>query len=207
MNRFFVEAYKAGKLNYQSVLSYLEKTWFNEVIERNYHGRKVEIKPIDTLKPGLKRIFEELDKSYADNEYQPDFVTVIDSLGLKVEGLLRYFCERIGIATFKTRLKGKGPEKLVMEKLLDDLLSDIAHQPPLKPDQITNFDEEDRIYIKYVMVEKAGLNLRNEVAHSLMDIFEYSFEHVVVIFCIIMKLSKYKIVEIKGEKRYDHSSK
>src|SRR5665647_3041 len=207
MNRFFVEAYKAGKLNYQSVLSYLEKTWFNEVIERNYHGRKVEIKPIDTLKPGLKRIFEELEKSYADNEYQPDFVTVIDSLGLKVEGLLRYFCERIGIATFKTRLKGKGPEKLVMEKLLDDLLSDIAHQPPLKPDQITNFDEEDRIYIKYVMAEKAGLNLRNEVAHSLMDIFEYSFEHVVVIFCIIMKLSKYKIVEIKGEKRYDHSSK
>jgi len=205
MNRFFVEAYKAGKLNYNSVLAYLEKTWFNEVIERNYHGRKVEIKPIDTLKPGLKRIFEELDKSYADNEYQADFVTVIDSLGLKVEGLLRYFCERIGIATFKT--KQKGPDKLVMEKLLDDLLADIAHQPLLRPDQITNFDEEDRVFIKYVMAEKAGLNLRNAVAHSLMDIFEYSFEHVVVIFCIIMKLSKYKIVEIKGEKHHDHSIK
>jgi len=205
MNRFFVEAYKARKLNYNSVLAYLEKTWFNEVIERNYHGRKVEIKPIDTLKPGLKRIFEELDKSYTDNEYQPDFVMVIDSLALRVEGLLRYFCERIGIATFKT--KQKGPDKLVMEKLLDDLLADIAHQPPLKPDQITNFDEEDRIFIKYVMAEKAGLNLRNAVAHSLMDIFEYSFEHVVVIFCIIMKLSKYKIVEIKGEKHHDHSSK
>lgn len=207
MNRFFIEAYKAGKLNYNSVLAYLEKTWFNEVIERNYHGRKVEIKPIDTLKPGLKRIFEELDKSYADSEYQPDFVTIIDSLGLKVEGLLRYFCERIGIATFKTRLKGRGPEKLVMEKLLDDLLADIAHQPSIKPDQITNFDEEDRIFIKYVMVEKAGLNLRNAVAHSLMDFFEYSFEHVVVIFSIIMKLSKYKFVEIKGEKRHDLSSK
>ena len=207
MNLFFVEAYKAGKLNYNSVLAYLEKTWFNEVIERNYHGRKVEIKPIDTLKPGLKRIFEELEKSYMDNEYQTDFVTVIDSLALKIEGLLRYFCERIGIATFKTRLKGKGSEKLVMEKLLDDLLADIAHQPLSRPDQITNFDEEDRVFIKYVMAEKAGLNLRNAVAHSLMDIFEYSFEHVVVIFCIIMKLSKYKIVEIKGEKRHDHSIK
>ncbi|NEW82735.1 MAG: DUF4209 domain-containing protein [Mariniphaga sp.] len=207
MNRFFVEAYKAGKLNCNSVLAYLEKTWFNEVIERNYHGRKVDIKPIDTLKPGLKRIFEELDKSYADNEYQADFVMVIDSLALKVEGLLRYFCERIGIATFKTRLKGKGSEKLVMEKLLDDLLADIANQPLLRPDQITNFDEEDRVFIKYVMIEKAGLNLRNAVAHSLMDIFEYSFEHVVVIFCIIMKLSKYKIVEVKGEKHHDHSIK
>jgi hypothetical protein len=205
MNRFFVEAYKAGKLNYNSALDYLEKTWFNEVIQRNYHGREVEIKPIDTLKPGLKRIFEELDKSFADNEYKCDFVTTIDSLALKIEGLLRYFCERIGIATFKT--KQKGSDKLVMEKLLDDLLADLAHQPLLKPDQITNFDEEDRIFIKYVMAEKAGLNLRNAVAHSLMDISEYSFEHIVVIFCIIMKLSKYKFVEIKGEKHHDHSSK
>ena len=197
MNRFFVEAYKAGKLSYHSVIAYLEKSWFNVVIERNYHGREVGIKPIDTLKPGLKRIFEELDKSFADNEYQCDFVTVIDSLALKVEGLLRYFCERIGIATFKT--KHKGSDKLVMEKLLDDLLADIANQPPLKPDQITNFDEEDRIFIKYVMAEKAGLNLRNAVAHSLMDISDYSFEHVAVLFCIIMKLSKYRIVETKGE--------
>ena len=93
-----------------------------------------------------------------------------------------------------------------MEKLLDDLLADIAHQPPLKPEQKTNFDEEDRILIKYVLAEKAGLNLRNEIAHSLMDVFEYSFEHVVVLFCIIIKLSKYKFIESKGD-THDNSSK
>ncbi len=204
MHRFFIEAYKAKKLNYAFVISYLEGTWFNEVIVRNYHGQTVEVKPIDTLKPGLKRIFEELDKFFADNTYQCDFVTVTDSLTLKIEGLLRYFCEKIGIATFKTRQKGS--DKLVMEKLLDDLLADISHEPPLKPDQKTNFDEEDRILIKYVLAEKAGLNLRNSVAHSLMDIFEYSFEHVVILFCIIIKLSKYKFIETKGESN-DNSSK
>ena len=149
-------------------------------------------------------MFEELDRFFADNTYQCDFVTVTDSLTLKVEGLLRYFSEKIGIATFKTRQKGS--DKLVMEKLLDDLLADIAHKPPLKPDQKTNFDEEDRILIKYVLAEKAGLNLRNAVAHSLMDIFEYSFEHVVVLFCIILKLSKYKFIETKGDTN-DSSSK
>lgn len=204
MHRFFIEAYKAKKLNYNSVISYLEDTWFNEVIIRNYHGQTVEVKPIDTLKPGLKRIFEELDKFFDDNDYQCDFVTVTDSLTLKIEGLLRYFCEKIGIATFKTRQKGS--DKLVMEKLLDDLLADIAHEPPLKPEQKTNFDEEVRILIKYVLAEKAGLNLRNAVAHSLMDIFEYSFEHVVILFCIIIKLSKYKFIETKGESN-DNSSK
>ncbi len=204
MHRFFVEAYKAKKLNYASVISYLEGTWFNEVIVRNYHGQAVEVKPIDTLKPGLKRMFEELDSFFADNTYQCDFVTLTDSLTLKVEGLLRYFCEKIGVATFKTRQKGS--DKLVMEKLLDDLLADIAHEPPLKPEQKTNFDEEDRILIKYVLAEKAGLNLRNAVAHSLMDIFEYSFEHVVILFCIIIKLSKYKFIETKGDDN-DNSSK
>lgn len=204
MHRFFIEAYKAKKLNYASVISHLEGTWFNEVIVRNYHGQAVDVKPIDTLKPGLKRMFEELDSFFADNTYQCEFVTVTDSLTLKVEGLLRYFCEKIGIATFKTRQKGS--DRLVMEKLLDDLLADIAHQPPLKPEQKTNFDEEDRILIKYVLAEKAGLNLRNAVAHGLMDVFEYSFEHVVVLFCIIIKLSKYKFIETKGDS-HDNSSK
>jgi hypothetical protein len=204
MHRFFIEAYKAKKLSYASVISYLEGTWFNEVIVRNYHGQAVDVKPIDTIKPGLKKLFEELDSFFADNTYPCEFVTVTDSLTLKVEGLLRYFCEKIGIATFKTRQKGS--DKLVMEKLLDDLLADIAHEPPLKPEQKTNFDEEDRILIKYVLAEKAGLNLRNAVAHSLMDVFEYSFEHVVVIFCIIIKLSKYKFIETKGDTN-DNSSK
>lgn len=204
MLRFFIEAYKARKLSYASVISHLESTWFNEVIVRNYHGQAVDVKPIDTLKPGLIRLFEELDSFFVDNTYQCDFVTVTDSLTLKVEGLLRYFCEKIGIATFKTRQKGS--DRLVMEKLLDDLLADIAHEPPLKPEQKTNFDEEDRILIKYVLAEKAGLNLRNAIAHSLMDVFEYSFEHVVVLFCIIIKLSKYKFIETKGD-THDNSSK
>ncbi len=75
----------------------------------------------------------------------------------------------------------------------------------LKPDQKTNFDEEDRILIKFVLTEKAGLNLRNVVAHGLMDIYEYSFEQIVILFCIIVKLSKYKFVETKGENNEDSS--
>lgn len=199
MHRFFIEAYKAGKLNFKTVIDFLEKTWFNDPIIRMYHGQSVEVKPIDTIKPGFKRIFEELDEFFKDNTYQFDGVTIIDSLTLKVEGLIRFFCEKIGIATFKP--KQKGPDKLVMEKLLDDLLADIAHKPPERPDQETNFDEEDRMFIKYVLTEKAGLNLRHSVAHSLMDIYEYSFEQVVVIFSIILKLSKYEFIENKKEEK------
>ena len=76
---------------------------------------------MDVLKPGLKKCFEELDYAFQDlknNHY--DYVIVVDTLTLKMETILRFMCERLGIATFKTR--DKGGEKLVMEKLLDDIL-------------------------------------------------------------------------------------
>lgn len=41
------------------------------------------------------------------------------------------------------------------------------------------------------MSEKIGWNLRNEVAHSLLQIEDYSLDKVVVLFCLILKLSKY----------------
>jgi hypothetical protein len=203
MCKFFIEAYKANKLNYSNVITYLENTWFNESILRKYHGQSVEVKPIDTLKPGLEKIFEELDYSFADKGHQIDFVTIIDSLTLKIEGLMRFLCERLGIATFKTKIRKLDSAKLVMEKLLDELLADIAHEPKLKPEQKTNFNEDDRTFIKFVLTEKVGLNLRHKIAHSLMDFNEYTFELVVVLFCIIMKLSKYKFFEIEGDKDHD----
>lgn len=190
MHHFFIDAYKAKKIHYSSVISYLEQTWYNETIPRKYHGETVEIKPIDIIKPGIKRLFEELDLFFADNSHQLDYVTITDSLVLKVESIIRYFCEKIGIATFKTRQKGS--DKLVMEKLLDDLLVNIKHSDK----NTTGFDEEDRIFIKYVLTEKAGLNLRNEVAHGLLDIYEYTFSNIIVVLSIILKLSKYKFTPI-----------
>ncbi|PJJ10777.1 uncharacterized protein DUF4209 [Flavobacterium sp. 1] len=189
MYQFFIEAFKAGKISYNSILMYLEQTWFNEPIIRNYNGEAFGILPIDLIKPGIKRMFIELDSFYADNDYELDYVTIVDSLVLKIETLIRNFCEKIGIATFKTRQKGN--DKLVMEKLLDDLLADV------KSSDInhTGFDEEDRIFIKYVLSEKAGLNLRNQVAHGLMDINEYSLDNIIVILSIILKISKYSFTK------------
>lgn len=189
MYYFFIEAYKAGKISYSTILSYLEKTWLNEPITRNYNGETFVIIPIDLIKPGLKRFFIELDSFYSDTNYEFDYVTVTDSLVLKVETLIRNFCEKIGIATFKTRQKSN--DKLIMEKLLDDLLADIKSSET----NHTGFDEEDRIFIKYVLSEKAGLNLRNQVAHGLMDINEYSSLNIIVVISIILKISKYSFTK------------
>ena len=41
------------------------------------------------------------------------------------------------------------------------------------------------------MSEKIGWNLRNEVAHALLQIEDYTPDKVIVLFCLILKLSKY----------------
>lgn len=188
MLQFFLRGFYEKKITYDSIISFLEETWYNDNIYRNYHSNSVQIKPIDILKPVIRSLFRELDSSSEDDSYLIDYVSITDSMVLKIESILRYICEKLGIATFKTRQKSS--DKLVMEKLLDDLLVDIKNTES----NPTGFSEEDRIFIKYVLTEKAGMNLRNQVAHGLLDIYEYSLQNIVVVFSIILKLSKYDFI-------------
>ena len=185
MFELFKAAVKSGRLTYESTISYLENTWLNESIERNYNGTTKIVIPLDTIKPGIKRIFEEFNNAMKDEKYVCDFVTIIDSLTLKIEGVLRFFIERLGIPTFATRRTKTG--SVIMEKLFDDIIADLQNTPE-KP---IGFEEDHRTLIKYVMSEKIGWNLRNEVAHALLQIEDYTPDKVIVLFCLILKLSKY----------------
>jgi|WetSurMetagenome_2_1015567.scaffolds.fasta_scaffold13357_2 hypothetical protein len=183
---YIIEAYKAGKFTYKNLISYLDSTWYNEPITHTYNGKIIELRILDTLRPGLKKCFDELDFYFQDMENNHyDYVTVTDTLTLKMETILRFMCEKLEIATFKTR--DKGGEKLVMEKLLDDMLNDLkdTKQRP------TGFQEEDRLMLKYILTTK-GTNLRNRVAHGLMDLWEYSFTNIISLLYLIVRLSTYK---------------
>ena len=188
--RFFFEALKSGKLTEETVLEYLSKTWYNDPIERNFNRNISYIVPLDIIRPCISTLFEKLTALINNQGVQPEFVTVVDSLSLKVEAILRYFCEKISIPTFKTK-----KFNIVMEKNIDDILGDLKHNPHGEPPQITNFDENDRWFIKFIMTEKAGENLRNRIAHGLLDVNEYTFEKAILPFTIIMRLSKYRFTQ------------
>mgnify|MGYP000053383979 FL=1 len=81
----------------------------------------------------------------------------------------------------------KAGVQLMMEKLLDDLLSDLKDTP----ERATGFREEDRLLLKYVLTLK-GHNLRNRVAHGLMEAWEYNyFPNIVILLVILLRLSNY----------------
>ena len=185
LHQFILEVYKAGKLSYDSLLRYLENTWFNVPVPRTYNGQHIEVRVLDVLRPGLKLFFSELEATMKESDnYEFDYITVTDTLTLKIESILRLYCERIGIPTMKPREKAGVP--LMMEKLLDDLLSDLKDTP----ERPTMFREEDRLLLKYVLTLK-GYNLRNKLAHGLMDAWEYTFPNIVIIIVILLRLSNY----------------
>lgn len=179
---FFLEAFKEEKITFDGIKKFLENTWIGQEINRSYNNQNVTIVPFELIKPSINLFMKELSLWKEKPGYNPEIIPIIDSLVLKVEALLRYFCGRLGISTFK--LKDNG---LVIESNLDEILAALED----KPDRKTNFLEEDRKFIKYILSEKAGENLRNKIAHGLMDSFEYSIDKAILAFTIIMRLSKY----------------
>lgn len=102
---------------------------------------------------------------------------------------MRFFIEKLKIPTFAKRRSKDGD--VIMEKLFDDIIADLKGTP----ERPSSFVKDHLTMLKYVMSEKIGWNLRNEVAHSLLQIEDYSLDKVVVLFCLILKLSKYVFIE------------
>lgn len=184
LSDYILKAHELNKISYSVLIKYLETTWYNDVFERTLHGRKIEVRIIDLLKPCLQRLFIELCIASKVSNYKFDYVTVLDSFVLKIEMIIRYFCEKKRISTFK--IKPNTDPEIVLEKLLDELIANLED----KPGNVTGFVEEDRQLIKYALTLD-GLNLRNKIAHGLMFYQEYRWYHILLVFYIILRLSRY----------------
>lgn len=177
--QYFVEAFRADKISAKSIISLLNQTWMGEDVSRQSNGRDINFSYIKLIESGINSFFNELLKWKADPNYSPNFVSVTDSLVLKVEYFLREFCYFLGIATFKPNPRQEG---IIMEKTLDNLLDDLEGK----------ISDNDHFFIKFILTEKAGYNLRNRVAHGLMDNVDYGLEYPLLIIIIILKLSNYQ---------------
>ena len=57
------------------------------------------------------------------------------------------------------------------------------------------FDQDDLLFFKFLLVEKAGYNLRHKVAHSLMLFQDYNINYMHLLILAILRLGKYDFVE------------
>jgi hypothetical protein len=100
--------------------------------------------------------------------------------------LFRDICQLKGIPTFYSGKDVKGrnisKEKDIHALLYEDAVKEL-------------FSEDDMLFFKFLLVEKAGYNLRHRVAHSLLLFQEYGIEHFYLLLLALLRLGKYDFAE------------
>lgn len=184
----FLEACKSGNFSYDSLYDHLKNnSWLGRSItHQSPSGEKWDMVWLDLLSPGLKEYFTQMDYSIQSGGHYPNLVLTIDSITLKIEGILRDICTISGIPTFYQTKDKKGRE-ITREKDIHSLLYE-KKVVELLPDS-------DLYFLRYVLVEKMGFNLRHKVAHSLLRRNEYVLEYIQLLILCLLRLANFVLEE------------
>jgi len=181
------EVIRARKLSAKIFLDFLLRyTWFSKTIIKNLpNGRKLEYNWLNLIAPAILEYFNQIEYSLISRSY-PNLVLPLDSLTLKIEGLVRDLCEYFDITTF-VEYKDKKGNMTIREKDINALLHEQKMNELL--------DEDDLILLKFLLVEKAGYNLRHNIAHALIKFNDYSIEYMNLLILALLRLAKYPIAK------------
>jgi phosphoribosyl-ATP pyrophosphohydrolase len=186
INEILVRAIQKDKLNIHLLMSFLEKnSWYGKNIKKSHPSGTVVYNWLNMIAPSLNDYFTQLKAHILEPSYSPNFILAMDSLTVKIEGLIRDICDFSGVTTFY-QMKDKQGRPIVREKDINWLL---------REGPVTRlFSQDDLLFFKYVLVEKAGLNLRHKIAHCLIDYAEYNMTFMHLLLLLLLRLGKYDFV-------------
>lgn len=184
IQEILLEGIRENKISTKTVIEFLIKnSWAGKkFVKQMPNNKEITKNWISLLAPALDEYFSQMRNYFSDNARTPNFILCIDSLSLKIEGLLRDFSELNGISISDVKKDG-----IAREKLLSDFLDD----EELK----TKFSEDELMFLKFLLVEQAGFNLRHRVAHSLMNFYDYNFDSMNYLFIGMLRICKYDIIQ------------
>jgi len=181
----FIPGIKSGRLTFKNFISFLaENTWLGKpYIKTDLGGDQLEINWLTLISPAICDYFMQVQSWVLsqDSSYTPNFVLCIDSLTLKMEGLLRNFAERLNVST--TIGGKKGTQEAYVNHVLDN---EIIQQ---------YFDADDIQFFKYLFANEGGMNLRNNVAHCFYNFLDYNLDKMHLLLAALIRLAKYDVTE------------
>lgn len=188
INEIFFAAIRENKLTMQILLEFLRQhSWFGKnILRKEANGEETRYNWLNLLAPAIHEYFVQMEHWLLNPEGHPNLVLSIDSLTLKIEGLLRDICQFSGVATFYFTKDRRG-RNIAREKDIHGLL----YEEPVEK----LFDEDDLLFLRFLLVEKAGYNLRHRIAHSLMRFDEYHVNYMHLLILALLKLGKYDFVK------------
>lgn len=186
INEIIFKCFNACKLTGDIVIKlFKENSWFGkDILEQFPNGKQIKKNWLSLISPSIYEYFNQLNYVVKTKSI-PNLILPMDSLVLKIEGLIRDICQSKGVTTFYTK-KDKKDRDITVEKDLNALL----HEEAIKD----LFDEDDLLFFKFMLIEKVGYNLRNEIAHGLLRYENYKLEYMHFLFVLLIRLGKYDFV-------------
>lgn len=189
IDEIFLTAIRENKLSSRSLLTFLKRhSWLGKNISKQVANRKVDYTWLSVIAPAIQEYFLQMQYYFAYPDYLPHLVLCLDSLTLKFEGLFRDICEFSGTPTSYVTKDKKG-RAVRREKPIHMLLYEKAVE--------SLFDADDLLFFRFLLVEKAGYNLRHRVAHCLMFFQDYALPYVHLLILALFKLGRYDFVQVQ----------
>jgi hypothetical protein len=158
----FAEGLASGQITLVTTLEFLrEHSWLGQaVFFSDPNDEESEYYLLDWVEPALRNYFGEMERAAANEHYTPEMMLCLDSLTLKIEGLLRQYCRLLNppIATNRTSASGDQQE-ITLEEILKS---------------VEPYSGEDAGYLLRYIFTKEGWNLRNNIAHGFLAPSNYS---------------------------------
>ena len=180
------QSIRNGKLSQETLNKYLQqKSWLGKTlcVKSPTHGMR-RYRWLDLLEASLDSYFGKTLRWLRDGTNTPNLVLEIDSLTLKFEGLLRDLLGLAGVATFRLKRQDRS---LAEERYVGDLL--------YKKEMRHLFGEDDLFFLRFLLSEDAGYDLRNRVAHCLILAEDYSINYMHLLLLALLKLAKYDLAQ------------
>lgn len=170
------------KLTYDLLINHLQTgSWLSPLCKNKTNW-------LEVVKPILYEYFNQIDLTLLSNyKYQPIYMLCMDSLVIKMEGMIRDLFSAFGINTKRSIDNGKG-NTILQEADLNNLL--------YLPEAKSVFQDFQLDFLRFVFIEQDGLNLRNIIAHSLStNCYSLPYMNLVFVAFIVVCSFDYELSE------------
>lgn len=178
-SHFLKKSIELKKINAEIVLNFLKNTWYGANIEKELSGGDIyKYNWLQYIGPSIESFFLKFEKFIQGDTTSILYIQEIDSLSLKIEGMIRDMILLADIDDFHLFYFDKNENfnwRNINQYLKDSSIFSII-------------PENDVYFLKYFLTEHR--NLRNRVAHSLTFLGEYGIYNMVILFIAILRLSK-----------------
>ncbi|WP_039838696.1 DUF4209 domain-containing protein, partial [Staphylococcus delphini] len=114
---------------------------------------------------------------------EKDYLSALHILVPQFESTVRRMFSKVGYSTTSIR-KGNTQQEITFNEFL------------LRDDVKLFFENDVHKLIQIVMVEQSGLNLRNEIAHGLIELSDINYTKCILVIYLFLILTRYYVEEI-----------